>query len=177
MKAIFASIVVFLILMLLMLAGFGEEEEAMKKLEVRLGFSEIPEDSTCEGKNISPRIEIQGLDAASMVIILDDPDSPSGAFTHWIIWNIEPVSIIPEDIPRNATVESPIVGEQGTNSYGKIGYLGPCPPPGKPHRYVFRVYGLDRMLDIRPGASRKELDAAMKGHIVQQGEAMATYGR
>jgi Raf kinase inhibitor-like YbhB/YbcL family protein len=159
-----------------MLVGFCEEE-VMKKLEVHLGFSEIPEDFTCEGKNISPRIEILGLDAASVAIILDDSDSPSGAFTHWIIWNIEPIEVIPEGIPRNATVESPIVGEQGTNSYGKIGYLGPCPPPGKPHHYVFRVFGLDMMLDLRSGASRKELEEAMKGHMIQQGEAGATYGR
>jgi Raf kinase inhibitor-like YbhB/YbcL family protein len=149
----------------------------MKELKVSLGFSEIPDDFTCEGKNISPGIEIQGLDAAFIAVIFEDPDSPSGTFAHWIIWNIESVSFIPEDIPRNATVESPIMGVQGTNSYGKIGYLGPCPPPGTPHRYVFRVYGLNQKLDIRPGASRKELEAAMKGHIVQQGEAVARYGR
>jgi hypothetical protein len=149
----------------------------MRKLEVILGFNVIPDDYTCEGENISPRIEIQGLDTAFMAIMLDDPDSPSGTFTHWIIWNIEPVSVIPEGIPRDATVESPIAGEQGSNSYGKIGYLGPCPPPGKPHRYVFHVYGLDRKLDLRPAASRKELEAAMKGHVVQQGEAVAMFGR
>lgn len=149
----------------------------MKKLEVTLGFTEIPKDFTCEGRNISPGIRISGLDAVSMAIIVDDPDSPSGAFTHWIIWNLEPGPEIPEDIPRNDAVESPISGVQGTNSYGKIGYLGPCPPPGKPHRYVFRVFGLDRMLDLRPGASRKELEAAMRGRIVQQGEATAKFGR
>jgi Raf kinase inhibitor-like YbhB/YbcL family protein len=149
----------------------------MRKLEVILGFSEIPDDFTCEGKNISPRIEILGLEAPFIAIILDDPDSPSGTFTHWAIWNIGPVSVIPEGIPRDATVESPIAGVQGSNSYGKIGYLGPCPPPGKPHRYVFRVFSLDRKLDLRPGASRRELEGAMKGHVVQQGEAVATFGR
>jgi Raf kinase inhibitor-like YbhB/YbcL family protein len=112
-----------------------------------------------------------------MAIIVDDPDSSSGNFTHWTIWNIEPIGVIPDGIPRNATVNSPIKAYQGTNNFGQIGYLGPCPPPGKPHRYVFRVYGLDRMLDLRPGASRRELEEALKGHFVQQGEAVARYGR
>lgn len=176
MKVIFAAMVMFSLLMLLMSAGYGEVE-GMKKLEVKLGFSEVPEDYTCEGKNISPKIEVQGLDATSMAVVVEDLDSPSGAFTHWIIWNIEPVDVIPEGIPRNATVTSPIKGEQGINNFGQVGYLGPCPPPGKPHRYVFRVYGLDRMIDLRPGASRRELETAMRGHIIQQGEAVARYGR
>jgi Raf kinase inhibitor-like YbhB/YbcL family protein len=176
MRTIFAAIMIFSLSMLSMSTGYSEEE-GMKNLEVNLGFSEIPEDHTCEGENISPRIEIQGLDAASMAIIVDDPDSSSGNFTHWAIWNIEPIGVVPEGIPRNATVNRPIKARQGTNNFGQIGYLGPCPPPGKPHRYVFHVYGLDRMLDLRPGASRRELDAAMKGHIVQQGEAIARYGR
>ncbi len=149
----------------------------MEKLEVMLGFSEIPDDFTCEGRNISPQIEVKGLDAVSMAVVIEDPDSPSGAFTHWIIWNIEPIEVIPEGIPRNATVTSPIKADQGTNNFGQVGYLGPCPPAGKPHRYVFRVYGLDKMLDLRPGANRRELEAAMKGHIIQQGMAVAMYGR
>ncbi len=149
----------------------------MEKLEVKLGFSEIPDDSTCEGRNVSPRVEVKGLDAASMAVVVEDPDSSSGSFTHWIIWNIEPMEVIPEGIPRNATITSPIKADQGTNNFGQVGYLGPCPPPGKPHRYVFRVYGLDKMLDLRPGATRRELEAAMKGHIIQQGMAVATYGR
>ncbi len=178
MKVIIAAMVMFSLLMLLMSAGYGEVE-GMKKLEVKLGFSEIPEDYTCEGENISPRIEVQGLDAsaASMAIVVDDPDSSSGSFTHWIIWNIEPTEVIPKDVPKNATVNSPIIARQGINNFGQVGYLGPCPPPGKPHRYVFRVYSLDRMLDLRPGASRRELEGAMKGHIIQQGEAVARYGR
>lgn len=149
----------------------------MEKLEVKLGFSEVPNDFTCEGRNISPRIGVKGVDAASMAVVVEDPDSPSGSFTHWIIWNIEPMEVIPEGIPRNATITSPIKADQGANNFGQIGYLGPCPPPGKPHRYVFHVYGIDRKLDLRPGATRRELEAAMKGHIVQQGMAVATYGR
>jgi Raf kinase inhibitor-like YbhB/YbcL family protein len=151
--------------------------EEMKNLEVKLGFSQVPADYTCDGKDTSPKIEINGLNATSVALILDDPDAPSGTFTHWIIWNMEPTDNVPADIPNNPTLIKPIKAVQGSNSAGRIGYLGPCPPKGKPHRYYFRVYGLDRMLDLNPGATRKELENAMKGRIMQQGETMATYQR
>lgn len=151
--------------------------ESMKNLEVKLGFSQVPANNTCEGKNLSPQIEIGGLNATSVAIIVDDIDAPSGIFTHWIIWNIEPTNFVPAGIPNSTKVMTPIKAVQGLNSFGRIGYMGPCPPSGKPHRYYFRVYGLDRMLDLNPGAARKGLESAMIGHILQQGEAMATYQR
>jgi Raf kinase inhibitor-like YbhB/YbcL family protein len=151
--------------------------DKMKNLEVRLGFSQVPVDNTCDGRDTSPKIGIQGLNATSVAIILDDQDAPSGTFTHWVIWNIEPADFLPGDIPNNLTLIKPIKAVQGSNSFGRIGYMGPCPPKGKPHRYYFRVYGLDRMLDLNPGATKIDLENAMKGHILQQGEAMATYQR
>lgn len=151
--------------------------EKMKPLEIKLGFSQVPVDYTCDGRDTSPKIGIQGLNATSVAIILDDPDAPSGTFTHWVIWNIEPTDFVPADIPNNLTLVKPIKALQGSNSAGSIGYMGPCPPKGKPHRYYFRVYGLDRMLDLNPGATKSDLENAMKGHILQQGEAMATYQR
>jgi Raf kinase inhibitor-like YbhB/YbcL family protein len=153
------------------------EEMDMKNLEVKLGFTRIPDECTCHGSDASPEIAIQGLNATSMAVIVDDPDAASGSFTHWIIWNIPPMGVIPGAIPKNATVNKPISALQGMNSFGEVGYGGPCPPPGKPHRYFFRVFGLDRMLDLRPGASRSDLEKAMVGHVLQKGEAMATYGR
>ena len=152
-------------------------EITMKNLEVNLGFTRVPDEYTCEGKDISPEIGIQGLNATSLAMIVDDPDAPGGTFTHWLIWNIPPMAMIPGAIPRNATVKKPISALQGTTSFGEVGYGGPCPPSGKPHRYFFRVFGLDRMLDLGPGASRQDLEKAMLGHVLQQGEAMATYGR
>jgi len=151
--------------------------EKMKDLEVKLGFSQVPADYTCDGRDTSPKIEIHGLNATSFAIVLDDPDAPSGTFTHWVIWNIEPTDFVPADIPNNLTLVMPIKAVQGSNSAGRIGYMGPCPPKGKPHRYYFRVYGLDRMLDLNPGATKNDLENSMKGHILQQGEAMATYQR
>jgi hypothetical protein len=149
----------------------------MKNLDIHLGFSQVPDDHTCEGRNVSPRIEVHGLNATSMAVIVEDKDAPSGVFTHWIIWNILPVDVIPEGIPNNAAVMKPIQAVQGLNSFGKVGYLGPCPPPGKLHRYFFCVFGLDTMLDLQAGASRQKLERAMAGHVLQQGEATATYRR
>lgn len=151
--------------------------EMMKNLEVNLGFSQFPAEYTCGGKDVSPQIELSGLNATSIAMILDDPDASSGTFTHWVIWNIAPADVIPGSIPTTMNVTKPIKAVQGKNTGGTIGYSGPCPPPGKPHRYFLKVYGLDRMLDLRPGSTKADLEKAMKGHIVQQGEAMATYGR
>lgn len=151
--------------------------DTVKNLEVKLGFSQIPVDYTCDGRDTSPKIEIHGLNATSIAIILDDPDAPAGTFTHWVIWNIEPTDFVPADIPNDPRLVQPIRAVQGSNSFGKIGYMGPCPPKGKPHHYHFRVYGLDKMLDLNPGATKSDLETAIKGHTLQKGEAIATYAR
>jgi Raf kinase inhibitor-like YbhB/YbcL family protein len=149
----------------------------MNNISVKLNFSQVPKEFTCLGKNISPEIKVSGTNATSLALILDDPDAPRGTFTHWIIWNINPVGTIPEGIPNVPNLQTPIIAVQGLNSGGKIGYMGPCPPSGKPHRYFFKVYGLDAMLNLKAGSDRSRLETAMKGHILQQGEAMATFGR
>jgi Raf kinase inhibitor-like YbhB/YbcL family protein len=162
---------------LLLGSAVQAEETDMEKLNVNLGFSQVPDNYTCKGSDISPRIVVGGMNAVSMAVTVVDVDAPSGIFTHWLAWNIPPTELIPEAIPQGAKVTSPIQAVQGTNSFGKIGYAGPCPPPGKPHRYFFRVYGLDSLLDLQPGADRQSLENAMKGHVLKQGEAMATYQR
>ncbi|MCK9441301.1 MAG: YbhB/YbcL family Raf kinase inhibitor-like protein [Methanothrix sp.] len=149
----------------------------MKSLVVKLGFDRVPDEYTCQGMDVSPRIEIQGVNAASLAVIVDDPDAPSAVFTHWIIWNIPPMDIIPRAIAKNATIKEPFIAVQGTNDFGEIGYAGPCPPSGKPHRYFFRVFGLDRMLDLPAGSYVADLKKAMQGHVLQKAEAVATYGR
>ncbi|MFB3765230.1 MAG: YbhB/YbcL family Raf kinase inhibitor-like protein [Methanotrichaceae archaeon] len=158
-----------------------------KNLEVKLGFSQFPAEYTCKGRNVSPKIGLSGLNAESMnaesmnvksiAIIMDDPDASPETFTHWVIWNIKPTEVIPGSIPNTANVTKPIEAVQGKNSEETIGYFGPCPPPGKPHRYFLRFYGLDSMLDLRPGSNRTGLEKAMVGHVIKQGEAMAIYGR
>lgn len=166
----------------IILAGFLAEgsSDNMKNLTVNLGFSQFPREYTCD-MNVSPRIEISGLsgvpNVTSVAMIMEDPDAPNGTFTHWVIWNLPPVSVIPGDIPGVMNVTTPINATQGANGIRTIGYFGPCPPPGRPHRYFLKVYGLDRMLDLMPGSNRSGLENAMNGHIVLQGEGMATYGR
>ncbi|MDD4652843.1 MAG: YbhB/YbcL family Raf kinase inhibitor-like protein [Methanothrix sp.] len=166
-----------LILALLLPAAVQAEETDMNSIVVKLGFDRVPDESTCQGADVSPEIEIQGTNAASLAVIVDDPDAPSAVFTHWLIWNIPPTETIPRGIKKITNIDDPFPAVQGTNDFGEIGYTGPCPPRGKPHRYFFRVLGLDRILDLPAGASAKELKKAMEGHVVQKGEAVATFGR
>src|SRR5438067_6277966 len=132
---------------------------------------DIPPKFTCDGSNTSPPLEISGVPsgAKSLVLIADDPDAPSGLFTHWLVWNIPPQT-------NSVTEGSGPKGVQGTNDFGKLGYRGPCPPPGT-HRYSFKIFALDRELDLRSGAKRSQVDAAMKGHVIAQGELVGRYAR
>src|SRR5262245_39716129 len=131
----------------------------------------IPSKFTCDGSDTSPPLQITGIPsgAKSLVLIADDPDAPGGLFTHWLVWNIPPQtnSIAEGNSPK---------GVQGANDFGKSGYRGPCPPPGT-HRYSFKVFALDRELDLSKGAKRSQVDAAMKGHVIEQGEIVGRYAR
>jgi Raf kinase inhibitor-like YbhB/YbcL family protein len=132
----------------------------------------IPSKFTCDGSDTSPVLNFSGAPPAtrSLALIVDDPDAPSGLFTHWIAWNID---------PKTSTIgegSSPAGAVEGTNDFGKSSYGGPCPPSGA-HRYYFKIFALDRVLDLKGGTKRKELDAAMRGHVVGQGELMGRYSR
>ena len=131
---------------------------------------DIPAKFTCNGTNISPELQISGVanEAKSLLLIVDDPDAPRGLFTHWIVWNIDPKTT------RVAENSAPAGAVQGTNDFGKRSYGGPCPPSGT-HRYFFKIFALDTKLDLKPSARRAELDAAMRGHVLVQGELMARY--
>lgn len=160
----------------------GGSVNAPKTLEIGSVFHEggyIPVEFTCDGEDINPPIFIGHIDpkVKSLVIIVDDPDAPGGTFTHWIAWNIPPLGEIPKGVPKEGVVEAPIRMVQGRNDFGRIGYGGPCPPRGKPHHYHFRVYALDTELDLPAGASRKELERAMEGHVLQWGELVGLYER
>lgn len=154
------------------------EDLSLPGLNVSLGFDSFPERQTCDGEDLSPPVEISGLDesAGSIAIILEDPDAPRGTFVHWLIWNLVPSASIPEGIPPLEEVSAP-EAVQGRNGFGDVGYSGPCPPAGISHRYVLKVFALDSKLDLPPGSGRSELEAAMEGRVLQSGEAVATYGR
>ena len=131
---------------------------------------DIPAKYTCNGKNLSPELQISSVPngAKSLVLIVDDPDAPRGLFTHWIVWNIDPKTT------RVAENSAPAGAVQGTSDFGKNNYGGPCPPSGT-HRYYFKIFALDTRLELKPSARRAEVDAAMRGHVLGQGELMARY--
>jgi len=132
----------------------------------------IPEKFSKNGQNVNPELRIEGApaEAKSLTLIVDDPDAPVGLFTHWLVWNIDSktTEIAENSVPKGAV--------QGTNDYPNLGYGGPQPPSGT-HRYYFKIFALDRMLDLKSGAKRRELDAAMRGHIVGQGELIGRYSK
>ncbi|MEN6341603.1 MAG: YbhB/YbcL family Raf kinase inhibitor-like protein [Methanospirillum sp.] len=151
----------------------------MNPLTVKLSITHFPPNYTCDGEDISPAIEVHGYDdnVRAIAIVVTDPDAPRGTFVHWLCWNMEVVTTVPENIPKELETTFPVAARQGTNDFGRIGYGGPCPPHGQTHRFVFKVYALDGPLDLSPGARLPELAAAMRGRIVQFGEAEARYGR
>lgn len=177
-QSIFVQILLALSVWAILLASPALAEDPQTSLSVSLDFAVFPLENTCEGADISPEIRVSGCNSSFLAIILEDPDAPSGTFTHWTVWNIPAnTSLIRAAVPRNSTIEQPFSAMQGRNDFGEIGYAGPCPPPGKPHRYLFRVFGLDGILDLRGGSSVADLQEAMRGHVLQEGEAAATFGR
>jgi Raf kinase inhibitor-like YbhB/YbcL family protein len=132
----------------------------------------IPEKFSKNGQNVSPELRIEGApaEAKSLALIVDDPDAPVGLFTHWLVWNIDPKTT---EIAENSAPNGAV---QGTNDYPNLGYGGPQPPSGT-HRYYFKIFALDRMLDLKSGAKRREVDAAIRGHVIGQGELMGRYSK
>ena len=133
---------------------------------------------TCDGADISPALMWEGVPdgTQSLALIADDPDAPMGTWTHWTVWNIPGrATLLPEDSAKVELLDNG--ARQGKNDFKRIGYGGPCPPPGKPHRYFFKLYALDARLGVKAGASRDELEAAMKTHVLAEAEWMGTYGR
>ena len=138
-------------------------------------FSEgeiIPERFTCDGKDVSPTLKINGVpkEAKSLVLIVNDPDAPGGNFTHWLMWNVVP------DVTEIVANRAPSEAVQGVNDFGKSKYSGPCPPPGM-HRYYFKLYALDTTLDLPPTSKRKAVDSAIKGHIIAEATLIGRYAR
>ncbi|MGA7293721.1 MAG: YbhB/YbcL family Raf kinase inhibitor-like protein [Terriglobales bacterium] len=135
----------------------------------------IPSRYTCEGTNVSPEFSWTGspAEAKAFALIMHDPDAARpGGFTHWVLYNIPADTFrIPDAVPTQKAIAE--IGTQGQNDAGKIGYTGPCPPSGT-HRYVVRLFALDLILKLPPGAKHEELKDAMKGHILAQAELMGT---
>jgi hypothetical protein len=138
----------------------------------------IPKDYTCDGKDISPRLNWSNVPdgTRSFVLISDDPDAPVGTWVHWVVYDIPAdLSGLPEDVPKSPSVAG--VGTQGSNDFRKTGYNGPCPSRGKPHRYFFKLYALDIQLNLEPGATKATIEKALGGHILSEGQVVGKYGR
>ncbi len=134
---------------------------------VHEGF--IPAKYTCDGDDINPPLEIDGIPerAQSLVLIVDDPDAPMGTWDHWVVWNVSPAKKIEENS---------VPGTEGLNDFGKHSYGGPCPPSGT-HRYFFKIYALDTKLALNPNSRKKDVERAMEAHVLAKGEILGLYAR
>lgn len=138
----------------------------------------IPIKYTCVGQDVSPPLRWSSppRGTKSLVLIVDDPDAPVGTWVHWVFFNIPAhEGELPEGVPPKEAL--PNGGRQGMNDFKRVGYGGPCPPPGKPHRYFFRLYALDTTLDLKPRATKLQVLEACKGHILAEAQLMGRFGR
>lgn len=132
----------------------------------------IPQKYTCDGENVNPPLRFNDVPEGteSLVLIVDDPDAPKGTWVHWTLWNISPAI---HDVLENSVPERAI---EGMTDFGRSGYGGPCPPSGS-HRYFFKLYALDTVLDLHPSADVKDIEQAMEGHILGEAQLIGLYQR
>lgn len=137
----------------------------------------IPSKYTCDGLNVSPPLEWKDIPAGtkSFALIGDDPDAPMGTWVHWVAFNI-PANMTGLDENLRPEKEFKNGMRQGSNDWPRIGYGGPCPPSGT-HRYYFKLYALDTMLDMKPGATKSQVLKAIKGHVLAEAQLMGKYKR
>ena len=175
MMNVIMYLMILLVLFVLLLAGCTTKNEVitMDTLEVASPAFEnngfIPAKYTCQGEDINPPLVIKNIPEGtkSLVLFVDDPDAPMGTWVHWVVWNINITGEIKEDT---------IPGVQGMNDFGRLNYGGPCPPSGV-HRYFFKVYALDCLLDLPEGSSKKDVESAMQGHVLASGQLVGRYGK
>lgn len=141
----------------------------------------IPRDFTCDGPDHSPPLEWSGVPetARSLALICDDPDAPMGTWSHWVLFNLSPeIKALPQGLaPEKAvTLGTEAKAQQGTNDFGRVGYGGPCPPRGV-HHYYFRLYALDTVLNLDSRATRAQMLAGIRKHILAEGRLVGTYSR
>lgn len=136
--------------------------------------ADIPAKYSCSGDDVQPALSWSGVpsNAQSLALIVEDPDAPGGTFTHWVAYDLPAKT---SGIGEGAAL--PPGASAGRNDFRTSGYRGPCPPPGQPHHYHFRIFALDQPLGLKAGATRDDVLDAMKGHVLDQGELVGTFGR
>jgi Raf kinase inhibitor-like YbhB/YbcL family protein len=175
MKRVRISILVFLQFFLFSYA-VGQTVTKMEALKISSPAFEnggkIPKEYTCDGKDVNPPLRIESVpsNAKSLALVFDDTDAPRGTYVHWIVWNIDPGL---KEIRENSVPEGVV---QGMNDFKKRNYGGPC-PPGRAHKYVFRIYALDTLLNPNPNSTKKDLEKAMEGHIISRAQLTGSYKR
>jgi len=142
----------------------------------------IPAEYTCEGDDVSPPLEWSGVPdgTETFALIVDDPDAPGQTFVHWVCFNLSgnATRLVRDVDVADAFAGASATPQEGSNDFNDIGYGGPCPPPGDdPHRYVFRLYALDTVLDLGAGASKQQVTDAMDGHVLAEADLMGTFAR
>jgi Raf kinase inhibitor-like YbhB/YbcL family protein len=140
--------------------------------------SDIPDEFTCDGSNISPALSWSAPPEGtqSFALVVEDPDAPGRTWIHWVLYDLRPTERgLPEGVEPKGTL--PSGARQGRNDFGKIGYGGPCPPPGPSHRYYFRLYALDTRLELSAGATRAQIERSIRGHVLARAELMGRYRR
>lgn len=132
----------------------------------------IPLKHTCDGENLSPQLTIEHVpkDTKCLVLVVEDPDAPLGVFSHYLVFNIPPHKT---EFLEGETLSYP----HAKNDFGKMSYMGPCPPPGNPHRYYFKVYAMDEEINLPEGCSKRELKKIMTGHVIDEATLIGIYGR
>ena len=151
----------------------GTEKEGLKISSPAFEYDgEIPKKYTCDGANVNPRLKIENVPAntKSLALVFDDIDAPRGTYVHWVLWNIDPYL---KEIKENSVPEGAV---QGVNDFKKRHYGGPC-PPGRAHKYVFRIYALDILLSLNPNLTKKDLEKAIEGHIISRAQLAGVYKR
>ena len=167
---------VFIVFYFLVFNALGKEGVKMGELKISSSVFEnngsIPKKYTCDGTDVSPPLKIENVpsEAKSLALIVDDPDAPMGTWVHWVLWNIPPET---KEVKEGSVPEG---SQQGMNDFRKQNYGGPCPPSGT-HRYLFKLYALDSLLNLNPRSTKADVEKAMKGHILSQAQVVGLYKR
>ena len=169
------TICILLIAVFLFVGGASAFELASDAFENN-GY--IPARYTCKGEDVSPPLSWSDVPKGtkSFVLIMDDPDAPMGTWIHWVAYNIPGGSrSLEENIPQRISFDSGM--KQGINSFRRVGYGGPCPPPGPAHRYFFQLYAIDTQLDLLPGATKGAVLKAIQGHVIDRTQLIGIFKR